>query len=152
MDGVWAYSSIRGAKTARSVTKRLTSSTISTPASSESGGAVPADDSGEKLHLTFRQSPRLETLYRYLAVKCAERSPGTFPRAGMSPTETEVLNAIGWSPAQNGGEGNAKNWEDEQWEMEEVKDDMKLTLGKAAKEWDKWCAAFARNPEKAMKK
>ena len=105
---------------------------------------------GDKLQLTFRQSPRLEVLYRYLAVKCAERSPGTFPRVGPSPTETEVLNAIGWAPAQNGA--NAKNWEDEQWETEEVKEDMKMTLTKAAKEWNKWCLAFAKDPKKALNK
>lgn len=144
VDGVWAYSSIRGAKTARSVTKRLTSTGATHHETEEQ------EMKGEKLKLTFRQSPRLEVLYRYLAAKCAERSPGTFQRVGPSPTETEVLNAIGWSPAQDGT--NNKNWEDEQWEIEEVKDDMRLTSTKAAKEWDKWCTAFAKSPEKALKK
>ena len=67
------------------------------------------------------------------------------------PTETDVLSAIGWAPSQNmGAEG--KNWEDEQWETEEVKGDMKSTLSKAAREWDKWCKAFEKNPEKALRK
>ena len=141
VDGVWAYSSIRGAKTARSVTKRLGSST------GTEGGSAGDDDQGPKLQLIFRQSPRLEVLDKYLAAKCQERDRYLFPRVGASPTETEVLNAIGWAPSQ--GE---KNWEDEQWETQEVKDDMKNTLGKAAKEWEKWCKAFAKDPEKALKK
>ena len=145
IDGVWAYSSIRGAKTARSVTKRLSSTGTAHHETEE------AEMQGEKLHLNFRQSPRLDVLQRYLAAKCFEKDPSVFPRiGGPSPTETEVLNAIGWAPSQTGQ--NNKNWEDEQWETEEVKDDMKLTLGKAAREWDKWCKAFAKDPEKALKR
>ncbi len=143
VDGVWAYSSIRGAKTARSVTKRLTSS-------GSSSAAGPSEDSGPQLHLMFKQSPRLEVLDKYLAAKCQERDRFMFPRMGTPPTESEVLNAIGWAPSTSGGEG--KNWEDEQWETQEVKDDMRMTLTKAAKEWEKWCKAFAKNPEQALKK
>lgn len=51
------------------------------------------------------------------------------------PDEDQVLQAIGWSPSQTGG---AKNWEDEQWETQEVKDDMHSVFRKSAKEWDKW--------------
>ena len=145
IDGVWAYSSIRGAKTARSVTKRLTSST-----GTESGSAGP-EESGPKLHLNFKQSPRLDVLDKYLAAKCQERDRFMFPRMGSPPTETEVLNAIGWAPSQSGG-NDGKNWEDEQWETQEVKDDVRNTLSKAAKEWEKWCKAFAKNPEEALKK
>ena len=66
-------------------------------------------NSGPKLHLTFKQSPRLEVLDKYLAAKCQEHDRFMFPRVGSSPTETEVLNAIGWSPSAAGEEG--KNWE-----------------------------------------
>ena len=146
VDGVWAYSSIRGAKTARSVTKRLNSST-------QSGSAAQSEEQemqGEKLHMTFAQSPRLEVLYRYLLSKCKDYDHKHFPSTDVPPTETDVLSAIGWSPAQTGNVN--KNWEDEEWETQEVKDDLKSTLGKAAKEWDKWCQAFAKDPEKALKK
>lgn len=143
IDGVWAYSSIRGAKTARSVTKRL-SSTKNT--GHETG---EHEMEGEKLHLNFRQSPRLDILHRYLSTRCVERDPSSFKRLGPSPTETEVLNAIGWAPSHH---GDNKNWEDEQWEVEEVKYDLKMTFTKAAKEWDNWCIAFAKDPEKALKK
>ena len=147
VDGVWAYSSIRGAKTARSVTKRLTSSTQSgnTHAQTEE-----QEMAGDKLRLTFTQSPRLEVLNHYLMARCRDYDHRHFPSVEMAPTESEVLAAIGWAPSQTGG--NEKNWEDEQWETEEVKEDMKNTLGKASKEWDKWCKAFAKNPEKAIKK
>ena len=147
VDGVWAYSSIRGAKTARSVTKRLTSSTQS---GSTQAQTEEQEMAGDKLRLTFTQSPRLEVLNRYLMARCRDYDHRHFPSVEMSPTESEVLTAIGWAPSQTGGE--SKNWEDEQWETEEVKEDMKNTLGKASKEWDKWCNAFAKDPEKALKK
>lgn len=147
VDGVWAYSSIRGAKTARSVTKRLTSSTQSGHPQAQTEEQEMA---GDKLRLTFTQSPRLEVLNRYLLSKCRNYNHRIFPSVEMAPTESEVLAAIGWAPSQTGGMG--KNWEDEQWETEEVKEDMRNTLGKASKEWDQWCKAFAKNPERALKK
>lgn len=147
VDGVWAYSSIRGAKTARSVTKRLTSSTQSGHAQAQTEEQEMA---GDKLRLTFTQSPRLEVLNRYLMSKCRDYDHRRFPSVEIAPTESEVLAAIGWAPSQTGG--TEKNWEDEQWETEEVKEDMRNTLGKASKEWDQWCKAFAKNPEKALKK
>lgn len=147
IDGVWAYSSIRGAKTARSVTKRLTSSTQSGHAQAQTEEQEMA---GDKLRLTFTQSPRLEVLNRYLMSKCRDYDHRRFPSVEIAPTESEVLAAIGWAPSQTGG--TEKNWEDEQWETEEVKEDMRNTLGKASKEWDQWCKAFAKDPEKALKK
>lgn len=138
IDGVWAYASIRGAKTSRSVTKRLTSSSPS------------GNHDEDKLRLVFTPSPRLEILDRYLAVRCHERDSKIFAPAGTAPTETQVLEAIGWSPAQLGGE--TRNWEDEQWETSEVKDDLRSTMTKGAREWDKWVKAYEKNPEKALKK
>lgn len=140
IDSVWLYSSFRGAKTARSVTKRLHSS-------SPNDGAH--DDA--KLKLSFTPSPRLDLLRRYLLSQCHGRDPWLFASDGKpAPTETEVLEAIGWSPSSNGGE--TRNWEDEQWEIQEVKDDLRTTMGKGAKEWAKWCKAFEKDPEKALKK
>ncbi|KAJ9623062.1 hypothetical protein H2203_005994 [Taxawa tesnikishii (nom. ined.)] len=140
IDSVWAYASIRGAKTSRNVTKRLTSSSHS--------GKHGDDDN--TLRLTFTPSPRLELLDQYLASRCHERDSKLFPSAGVPPTETDVLEAIGWSPSQNGT--GATNWEDEQWEITEVKDDLKQVMAKGAREWDKWCKTFEKDPEKAMKK
>ena len=147
IDGVWAYSSIRGAKTARSVTKRLASSAHSGDSHHQTEEQEMA---GDKLRLNFTQSPRLEVLQRYLVTRCREYDPKHFPSTEVAPTEGEVLAAIGWAPSVAGHPD--KNWEDEQWETDEVKDDMRLTLGKAAKEWDKWCKAFAKDPEKALQK
>ena len=146
IDGVWAYSSIRGAKTARSVTKRLTSSTNSGMTHHES---EEQEMQGDKLGLKFQQDPRMEVLYRYLCTKCTTRDPQLFPSRGTATTESEVLEAIGWAPSQTGGE---KNWEDEQWETSEVKDDLKNVMSKGAREWDRWCKKFGEDPEKALKK
>lgn len=124
IDGVWAYSSIRGAKTSRSVTKRLTST-------SQSGSHEE-----DKLHLSFTPSARLAVLEQYLAARCHDRDNVIFPSYSASPSESEVLEAIGWYPSSKGGA--ERNWEDEQWEISEVKDDLKSVMGKGAKEWDKW--------------
>jgi hypothetical protein len=139
IDGIWLYSSFRGAKTARSVTKRLHSSS-------------PSDDKHDshKIKLSFTPSPRLEMLRKYLVGECHKRDPKLFASEGPPPIESDVLEAIGWSPSQTGGE--MRNWEDEQWEIAEVKDDLKTTMNKAAREWDKWCRAFEKDPEKALKK
>ena len=144
VDGVWAYSSIRGAKTARSVTKRLTSSTKTGVTHHET---EEQEMQGDKLHLQFQQDPRIEVLYRYLCSKCTARDPHLFPSRGTATTESEVLESIGWAPSQT-----EKNWEDEQWETNEVKEDLKNVMSKGAREWDKWCKRFAEDPEKALKK
>lgn len=146
VDGVWAYSSIRGAKTARSVTKRLTSSTKHGVTHHET---EEQEMQGDKLHMNFRRDPRMEVLHRYLCTMCTKRDAKVFPSVGTATTESEVLEAIGWAPSQTGGE---KNWEDEQWETSEVKEDLKNVMGKGAREWEKWVKAFEKSPEKALKR
>lgn len=138
IDAVWLFASLRGAKTARTTTKRLTSS------------AASGDNEKATLRLTFTPSQRLDLLRSYLATRCHEQDRKIFPTAGTTPTETQVLEAIGWAPAQTGGE--TKNWEDEQWELQEVKDDLKQVMSKGGREWLKWSKAFEKNPEKALKK
>lgn len=137
IDAVWAYASIRGAKTSRSVTKRLTST------------SRPGKDDEDMLHLNFTPSPRLAILEKYLAARCHERNSKMYP-AVVSPTETEVLEAIGWFPSSKGGV--ERNWEDEQWEISEVKEDLRHVMGKGAREWEKWCKLFEKEPEKALGK
>ncbi|KAH0402917.1 hypothetical protein KCU89_g2662, partial [Aureobasidium melanogenum] len=138
VDAVWAAASFRGAKISRNVTKRLHSTSTN------------GKDDEDTLRLSFTPSPRLELLDRYLEARCHEKDAKIFPSFGTSPTETECLEAIGWAPSQTDGE--AKNWEDEHWETTEVKDDLKSVMAKAAHEWDKWCKAYEKNPEKASKK
>lgn len=187
IDTVWAVSSMRGAKTARSVTKRLNSSgptgvgddaagasgPTSASTSTGTGGAAgmlgkvtsrlpsrarsPSPNSADgsssheqKLKLTFVPSARVNILTKYLASECHKRDAKLFSSPGVAPTETDVVTAIGWAPSQTGGE--TKNWEDEQWELSEVKDDVKQVMHKGAREWDTWCKAFEKDPVKAMKK
>ncbi|EXJ78107.1 hypothetical protein A1O3_09268 [Capronia epimyces CBS 606.96] len=141
IDTVWAYASFRGAKTARSVTKRLSSN-------SETG-----NHEKDQLTLTFTHSARIEALKRYLDAECHKVDGKLFPAYVSSPTESDVLEAIGWTPRDRGGaDQEEKNWEDEQWEMAEVKDDLKSVFSKGAREWRKWCLLLEKNPEKAMKK
>jgi len=138
IDSVWLYSSLRGAKTARSVTKRLNSTSSDDTTHGEA-----------KLKLVFTPSQRLDTLENYLGAECHKRDPKLFKSTGPAPTETQVLEAIGWTPSQT---GETKNWEDEQWEIAEVKDDLKSTMQKGAKEWNKWVKQYEKDPEKALKK
>ncbi|KAJ9626670.1 hypothetical protein H2204_010059 [Knufia peltigerae] len=171
IDTVWAYSSFRGAKTARSVTKRLSSAATPTPADGGSHGGDGEGQNGGKdqLRLTFRDSGRIEVLRRYLDSECHKVDSKLFPEYRTGPTESDVLEAIGWTPAgrnrhravsPGAADGEKatemdmeeKNWEDEQWELEEVKIDLRNTFRKAAREWRKWCLLLEKNPEKAMKK
>lgn len=143
IDGLWGWSSFRGAKTARSVTKRLSSASNSTN---------PHDDHAKdnQLKLTFLESQRIELLTRYLEAECHKVDQDVFPGFHTAPTESQVLEAIGWAPEHTGGE--TKNWEDEEWERSEVKEDVKNTFKKAAKEWKKWALLLEKNPEKALSK
>ena len=165
IDSVWAYASFRGAKVARSTTKRLEASEGAEAPADESASQTTADGAGagekgkkskkskkqKHLKLTFTPSMRVQTLARYLAARCHDRDPRMFPPAGGSPTETEVLEAIGWAPSQTLG-GERKNYHDLQWEISELKDDFRQVMQKGAREWDKWCKAFEKNPKKALKK
>ncbi|KAI5195276.1 hypothetical protein E4T39_08308 [Aureobasidium subglaciale] len=138
IDAVWAAASFKGAKISRNVTKRLNSTSTS------------GKHDEDMLKLSFHPSNRLETLEKYLAARCHEKNNKTFPSFGSAPTETECLHAIGWAPSQTGGE--TRNWEDENWETAEVKEDLKTVMTKAAREWDKWCKTYEKDPEKAVKK
>lgn len=214
IDTVWAAANVRGAKTARSVTKRLNSSiptggasggtfsgmaskagsaagkftnmlsnkmsgnthgstaqggaptTGAAPAGATQGEVVPAQEQAVQggaphsqtaatgnepsLRLTFIPSPRTNVLEKYLAGHCHRYDAKMFQSPGVLPTETDIVNAIGWSPSSTGGE--TKNWEDEQWELAEVKEDVQSVMHKGAKEWDKWVKAYEKDPQKALQK
>lgn len=142
IDGVWAYSSIRGAKIARSATKRLAPGGNG---ATQSHGDVDEGDEDDRLHLSFVPSSRLDVLQHYLAYRCHEHDGKLFPSLSMSPTETEVLEAMGWVSSES-------STEERRLDIAGIKDDLQSTMRKAAREWTKWCKAFAKNPKKAMKK
>ncbi|KAL9112033.1 MAG: hypothetical protein Q9227_003653 [Pyrenula ochraceoflavens] len=202
IDGVWAYASIKGAKTARSVTKRLTStleeqntqegvsSPITVAPEKREDASIPPADIGDDMYgpsapmpsvpnppqsaysvmsstdtppklparpgkrsssdptlkLTFTPSPRAAVLQRYLATVCSKHNPNLFSHFTHAPVESDLIAAIGWSPSQTGGV--TRNWEDEQWELQEVKDDLKHVFHKGAKEWGKWVKSW----DKTLKK
>ncbi|RSH90989.1 hypothetical protein EHS25_010165 [Saitozyma podzolica] len=135
VDGVWMAASYKGAKTARSVTKRLSSSS--------SGNA-------SNLSLKFIPSERSDVLQQYLLEKCIQRDQATFNRQHTAiPSEEDVMRAIGW---QASGIYEKTYWEDEAWEKDQVVDDLRKTMSKAAKTWDKWVKKYEENPDKVAKK
>jgi hypothetical protein len=201
VNAAWAYFNIKGAKTARSVGKRLSSSTgnsLATSTSAVASGGVPPPGEGQqhtaidpekpeaelqkedKLKLEFRPATRIDVLSRYLQAEChkverklfpdyktppseryvfepiplhpnpAQFYPRSFPGPHTNTMNSDCLEAIGWAPHQTGSE--KQNWEDEAWELQEVKDDLRLVMHKAAKEWRKYVVAFEKNPEKNIGK
>jgi hypothetical protein len=138
IDAVWFYASARGAKTSRNVTKRLMPSTES------------AKDVKNSLELTFAPSVDLHVLEQYLAFFLHKHNKKLFPKYVASPSETQLLRAIGWSPSDHGGE--KRQFADEQWEITHIKNDLKDVFDKSAKEWCKWCKAYGKKPGKVLDK
>ncbi|KAG4026891.1 hypothetical protein MFRU_035g00430 [Monilinia fructicola] len=155
VDAVWAFTSVRGYLVSRSVTKRLTSQdTI------HDHEQMTVQD--RELYLRFQKSDEVRMLERYVKELCHKRNPARFASAGVPPTETEVLKAMGWEAdmrgrvksGERGGmpEGGVRDWEDERWQEREAKDDLLGVLGKGAKSWDGWCKKWEKNPKKMDKK
>ncbi|TGO84092.1 hypothetical protein BPOR_0551g00030 [Botrytis porri] len=155
VDAVWAFTSVRGYLVSRSITKRLSSQdTI------HDHEQMRIQD--RELYLRFHKSEQLRILERYVKELCHKQNPKRFASAGVPPTETEVLKAMGWEPdmrgrvksGERGGmpEGGMRDWDDERWQEREAKDDLFGVLGKGAKSWDGWCKKWEKNPKKAEKK
>ncbi|KAF5489555.1 hypothetical protein CGCS363_v011927 [Colletotrichum siamense] len=148
VNAVWAYFTIKGTKTARSVTKRI-ASTSQDPETIDPEKSEKELEKENKLKITFKPAHRIDVLSSYLYAECHRVDSRLFPRYSHAPTEVECLEAIGWSPSRTGGQ---KNWEDEAWEVNDVKDDLKVVMHKGAKEWRKWCNRYEKDPEKSLKK
>jgi hypothetical protein len=147
IDAVWFYASAKGWNTSRIITKRL--------GARESifgkWGGTEKD-----LYLRFQQDQKIEVLRRYLAEYCHRKGPKMFDSAGVPPTETSVMSAIGWSRVRRGKTGGKRTegetgWADEEWQSSEFKDDFRATMEKGAGSWVKWCKKFEKHPEKTLK-
>ncbi|QSZ33693.1 hypothetical protein DSL72_005264 [Monilinia vaccinii-corymbosi] len=165
VDAVWTFTSVRGYLVSRSVTSRLASPS---PSQSQSQDPPIHDHEAQlrtqdrELHLRFRKSEELRVLERYVGELCHKRNPARFASAGVPPTETEVLRAMGWEPdtrgrvksGERGGmpEGGVRDWDDERWQELEAKDDLLGILGKGARSWDGWCKQWEKHPKKMEKK
>ena len=152
VNAAWAYFNIKGAKTARSMAKRLSSSTKTAEAAQnvnpeKTEAEIMQEE--DKLRLTFKPAERIDVLARYLAAECHKVESKLFPEYKQPPSKSDCLEAIGWAPHETGGQ---KNWEDEAWELNEVKDDLRLVMHKAAKEWRGYVKDFEKNPEKNLNK
>ncbi|KAF7196157.1 hypothetical protein HII31_02558 [Pseudocercospora fuligena] len=150
IDAVWFYASFRGAKTSRRITKRL--EIPDTEISYTSVSKKDVKKRKNELRLDFTPSQGVDILQRYLAAKCHEHDGKLFPEYVPPPSETHILEAIGWTHSDDIGDGRPLDWEDKQWELKQMKDDLDRTFTKAAKEWAKWCKRWEKNPEKAVKK
>lgn len=130
IDGIWAYSSIRGAKAAHDINKRL-------------------DNAGSDSQLTLKFVPleHIDLLSRYLECVCHDVDKKRFPTFKIPPRHLELLKAIGWASSDD----NASE-QDTRYETSEVIEDMRSVFKKSAKEWVKWLHKYDENPEKALKK
>jgi hypothetical protein len=169
----WTYISFMGLKNSRSVTNRLKateeaekekvqpqSDDASTdiesekPSSSSTSDREKAKDDETKsqpqLALKFNPSPSLELLRAYMDAECRKVDNKLFLNEEEPPEESDVLDAIGWSPEYF--EGPRREEDEERWEAEEVRDDMRQMMHKGAKEWRSWCRSYEKGPEKVLKK
>ncbi|EKG13327.1 hypothetical protein MPH_09609 [Macrophomina phaseolina MS6] len=149
VNAAWAFFAVRGSQAAKKATKSLeldkedegqggdTDSTKSKGSSSERE---------ERIKFTFRPAPGLEVLEKYLAAACQQKDEKLFAEVQDPPTERDFLEAIGWSPSLV-GQGEAS-----EGELAAVEYDVKQVMVKAAGEWRSWCKAYAKNPEKAVRK
>lgn len=89
VNAAWAYFNIKGAKTARSVGKRLSSSTTTTNPETIDPEKPDAEMQKEdKLKLDFRPAPRVDVLTRYLNAECHRVDGKYFPEFKAPPTES----------------------------------------------------------------
>lgn len=83
---MWAYFTIKGSKTARSVTKRI-ASTSKKPESIDPEKSEAELAKEDKLQLSFKPANRIDVLTRYLEAECHRVDSRLFPRYTSSPTE-----------------------------------------------------------------
>jgi hypothetical protein len=168
----WTYISFMGLKNSRSVTNRLkateeaqkettqpqpddASTDIASEKPSSSSASSKDKDTKEmqnqpQLALQFLPSPSLELLRAYMDAECHKVDNKLFLNEDSPPEESDVLDAIGWSSEYF--EGARREEDEEKWEAEEVRDDLRAMMHKGAKEWRSWCKAYERGPEKVLKK
>ncbi|PVI07144.1 hypothetical protein DM02DRAFT_609123 [Periconia macrospinosa] len=112
------------------------------------------------LHL--QQSPHISVFQRYLDLACLKASFALFPHVeevSDDVNESSVLDAIGWKPSPvmragggekegdgvvDGGNGGLTTAEDERYQREEAREDVKRMVRKGAAEWVTWCKGFAK--------
>nr|XP_036589207.1 uncharacterized protein CTRU02_01254 [Colletotrichum truncatum]KAF6800849.1 secreted protein [Colletotrichum truncatum] len=86
VNAVWAYFTIKGTKTARSVTKRIASKSQK-PETIDPQKSEKEMEKEDKLKLTFKPAPRTDILTRYLEAECHRVDSRLFPRYTTAPTE-----------------------------------------------------------------
>ncbi|KAK6438123.1 hypothetical protein LTR95_005683 [Oleoguttula sp. CCFEE 5521] len=109
VDAVWLYGSIKGKKASARLSNGL---------------------AGDEIKLSFTRADGATVVEQYLAARCHETDRALFPSVDAYHSETDVLEAIGWTVSSG-----LQSHEDMQWEIRRAREDVKLVMGKAAKEW-----------------
>lgn len=191
VSGVWAYTSIRGAKASKKLTRGLSISEeqaaqAQAEAEAEAEPEVRGCTCGHHEHdfgtpeivpkvkgkgkkkgidLRMQQSNQIEIMRRYLDLACLKREFNMFPTietAAGDVNEDTVLEAIGWQPTTRQGrdlEVELKDKvekltpeQDELWQTQDAKADIRRVFRKGAAEWVAWSKAFQKDPEAALKR
>lgn len=147
IDAVWAWASISGYLTARSITRRLDVSSMVTtppptpPRDSDSFAERPRRDSRQvrfqedldeedekmrgsawrkrkPLKVRFAPDEAMATMESYFLELCHRRNPRAFKSPGVPPTQTDVLSSIGWWPDRRGRAPGVER--DGDWDDENV--------------------------------
>ncbi|OQN96431.1 hypothetical protein B0A48_17487 [Cryoendolithus antarcticus] len=109
VDAVWLYASVKGKKASGRLTTGL------------------AED---EIKLSFTRANGATVVEQYLAARCHETDRALFPSIDAYHSETDVLEAIGWTVSSG-----LRSHEDMQWEIRRAQEDVQRVMRKAAKEW-----------------
>lgn len=150
IDAVWLYASFRGATTSHKITKRL--SIPQTTIDYASASPKQEKKRALELRLSFLPSQQTHTMEKYLAARCHEKDGVMFPEYVPPPSESQVLEAIAWSHTDPVERGKPLDWEDRQWELRQVRDDIERTFTKGAREWVGEVEGWVKKDRKAVRK
>ncbi len=65
--------------------------------------------------MRFHEDEAVEVMRRYLVESCHSWNPKMFDSEGVSPTESQVMEVIGWSPVVRGATGGARTEGETGW-------------------------------------
>lgn len=99
----------------------------------------------------FRASASLEPLAHYLQAACYARNAAAFPDVGAPDTEAGVLSSIGWAPVPRPFEDEEERAADVAWQIRQATEDLRQAGKQAAKKWERFCEAYVKDPEKALR-
>lgn len=112
-------------------------------------GKGKAKEKKPPVEMNFRPSTSLDKISHYIRATCHICDPELFPDVGQPSSEIDVLRSIGWAPIQRESEDPDG---DIAWQIQKTTEDLKAAVTKCGKTWGKFCATYAVNPEKALRR